>query len=353
MTDLFKISSKVSDKIELEAASWIAQLDSGTLSSTDKLALAEWMARSPKHAQILRQLANVWGGIDLALDDAILSKKPTHLMSVIKAWGKGRPASFATAMTATFAIVLISSAFLFTRFDGHPSPELLVYSVGKGDSALQTLSDGSTVHLNTNTSLEVKYENDKRVVRLLRGEAYFDVEHDPDRPFRVIAGVGRVEAVGTAFSVKIDGEDIDVFVTEGKVRYDRLDQSLNPKVEPGTRKQKPSLAPIYVKAGHSMEVDKNVQKIAMLDTGTIDKELAWRQGEFKFSGDSLEYAVTEMNRYSERKIVITDPELFAKRITGTFKVEDIQLILEAVELTMGINVEYVKDDLIHLSALQK
>ncbi len=82
------------------------------------------------------------------------------------------------------------------------------------------LEDGSVVELNALTKLDVQYTPTERRVRLVRGEAYFIVAKNPQRPFRVSANQVTVQAVGTAFSVGLDPKELSVLVTEGKVRVE-------------------------------------------------------------------------------------------------------------------------------------
>ena len=91
------------------------------------------------------------------------------------------------------------------------------YSTAVGQQQSTTLADGSVVLLNTNSQIKVNYNNEYRDIRLLQGEAHFTVAENAAYPFRVYAGNGRIEAVGTAFSVYLKDTTIDVTVTEGVV----------------------------------------------------------------------------------------------------------------------------------------
>ena len=92
-----------------------------------------------------------------------------------------------------------------------------IYTTGVGEQKTIQLADNSVVQLNTNSRLEVDYSSDLRRLSLTQGEAHFDVAHNPQRPFEVLAGQGLVRAIGTAFTVHIRKIDVEVIVTEGTV----------------------------------------------------------------------------------------------------------------------------------------
>lgn len=343
-----QMPSNAADQVQIEAASWIAQLDKGKLSASDQLALAEWMARSPKHQQTLRHMSKLWSRVDTILDEAIIPKSSVNIWKVIKSWISVRPVAFLSTMTATFALIIASTVFLSPHMASDNPVDFQVYQVAKGDKATHGLGDGSTIHLNTDTLVEVQYTKNMRALRLLRGEAFFEVAPDSKRPFHVYAGRSRVAAIGTAFSIKMDGESVDVIVTEGKIRFDRVGET-HGKTLKQVEKSVKANTPVYMEAGHTMEFDDKIQKVAEIDEDIIEKKFAWQRGEIIFSGDSLENVVDEMNRYSSKAIVISDKDLRMLRVSGTFKSDDISAILQALEVAMGIEVDEDSGTAIYLS----
>ncbi len=81
-----------------------------------------------------------------------------------------------------------------------------------------SLSDGTSIMLNSSAALDVRFTGEARRVVLARGEVFFDVTHNPDLPFIVQAGSGEVRVLGTAFSVRRDGDDLLVTVERGRVQ---------------------------------------------------------------------------------------------------------------------------------------
>jgi len=188
--------TNASEQVQIEAASWITQLDKNKLSARDQLALAEWMARSPQHSQTLKHMANLWGGIDLAFDAAIKPNSDVSIWSVIKSWVILRPMRFASNAVLAATVIAALCFFILPNVTPNSPGNYQVFQVAKGDKVIQTLSDGTNIHLNTDTLVEVQYSKSTRTLRLLRGEAFFEVAKDPSRPFHVYAGEARVAAIG-------------------------------------------------------------------------------------------------------------------------------------------------------------
>jgi len=337
-----------SELVQIEAASWVTQLDKGKLSASDQLALAEWMARSPQHSQTLKHLAKLWGGIDLAFDAAIKPSVKVSIWSVLKTWVILQPIRFASTAVLTSMAIAALCFFLLPSVTSTSPQNYQVFQVAKGDKVVQTLSDGTNIHLNTDTLVEVQYSKAARTLRLLRGEAFFEVAKDPSRPFHVYAGEARVAAIGTAFSVKLEGENIDVIVSEGKIRFDRVGETSGKTLNQVEESVKVD-TPVFMEAGQSMEFDSQIQKVAEIDQDILEKKFAWQRGEIIFSGDNLENVVTEMNRYSSKTIIISDKDLRSLRVSGVFKSDDISAILEALEVTMNVRVDDSTENTIYLS----
>src|SRR3546814_2061558 len=91
------------------------------------------------------------------------------------------------------------------------------YATSVGEIRRVPLADGSIAAINTASAIDVKLDDAARHVRVVEGEAWFQVARDKQRPFVVAAGRARVRAVGTAFSVRRRAGGADVLVTEGEV----------------------------------------------------------------------------------------------------------------------------------------
>ena len=348
MSNLSDLEVKhTNERIAHEAASWIAQLDGNRLSTSDRLALAEWISRSPKHKQQLNKLATFWGGLDQLIDDAILDNNPSSFVELIRAWVSIRPSHF-VAVFASFFIAVFSISFYFYQLDNtYSSSKAVVYDVKKGQDLLKTLEDGSVLHLNTNTVVEVLYSKHRRTVRLLRGEVFFDVAKDHSRPFEVFVGESHIVAVGTAFDIRLNGDKVDVIVTEGRIEYGQVTSNDVQNVNVLELKQV-TTKPILVDAGHSIQVDI-VPTVIKTNQQNLDKQTAWRKGELYFVNSPLAEVVSELSRYNDIDISI-QPELRNLKIGGRFLTTDVDRILKALEMSADIKVQRHSDGAIFLAS---
>jgi len=221
--DKLQLASR-SEQVTMQAASWVAQLDGGSLSDADRLALKEWSARSPKHLHELRRLTAVWGGLDETLD-VVLDFSPTPskqtLRSVFVSWVQSRSSSqngMLYASTGALACVFLA-CYVWLSASQQFTPIHQIYRTDVGEHKEFILADGSIATLNTNSILEFTLNKETRAILLHQGEAIFEVQHDPSKPFRVHAEDVVVEAVGTAFLVQLIGNEVDVTVTEGIIAF--------------------------------------------------------------------------------------------------------------------------------------
>jgi transmembrane sensor len=149
------------------------------------------------------------------------------------------------------------------------------------------------------------------------------VAKDASRPFVVTAGGRTVTALGTAFSVKAQDRGFEVVLVEGRVRVDSPVRA-TPLALPTGRVQSTEM-----EAGSELvAVDNRHWSVREVDGA---KETAWMHGRLVYEGRPLGEVVDDMNRYSERKIVIADPALREKALSGTYRAGDIEGFVRALE----------------------
>jgi transmembrane sensor len=179
------------------------------------------------------------------------------------------------------------------------------YSTPVGGVASIPLRDGSQITLNTASKIRVALTESERHIELQSGEAFFSVAKDPTRPFVVEAGNRRVVAVGTQFSVRRNADDVQVIVTEGKVRLETS----------GATTEHSAL----LSAGEIAELTNTAVALKNEDVLKIEDALSWRTGYLTFDDVTLADAVAELNRYNTQKLYIEDPALAEIRISGKFR----------------------------------
>jgi len=365
-----------------EAGAWLIKLDGDQAPSAEELDdLREWMERSPVHREELDSLATFWDKMNVLTELAVplenLQTQSTSSQAEQGArTGNGFFEGFGRIGLATAAIVLVFT-IVFTAWT-RPDPLTTtngLYATNVGQQQETALTDGSVVLLNTNSQIRVEYGEQYRDIHLLQGEAHFSVAKNTDLPFRVFAGNGRVQAVGTAFSVYLKNNAVDVTVTEGSVALASLimPEGLATQNEPTTTAvgRPDSIitnSSIYtedlgtLKAGQSTTirsvVDDQISQAGTLDViQTVDdqemtKRLSWRQGLLTFAGDPLEHVVDEISRYTTVSIEITDPAVRAIKIGGQFPVGETDAMLDALEANFGLRVTRMGQDHVLLSAAE-
>ncbi len=252
-----------------------------------------------------------------------------------------------------FAFVL-----MFSQSNG--LVEATVYTTSIGEYREFTLSDGSIIELNTDSQVEVSYDKNNRRVRLLSGEAFFDVMPNVDRPFWVYAGDKYVRVVGTAFMVSLLDENFELLVTEGKVELMSntssvvsLQQSESVNALESIDSEQLSNKPISLIAGQSISIADMEQTAPVQTLSERDqrRELSWQEGLHDFSDNSLEEVINQVARYNQIKIEITDPELRELRFGGVFRIGDTEPLFDALVSAYGVQVSYVDDNHVILSML--
>lgn len=362
--------------IEAEAAAWLIKLDGDRpLTQQESGSLREWLARSPAHREELRNLAGHWDRLNVLTELAVPLGK-SHIETGNRVVENGRKAMrFAWAGAAAVVVIGIAIGVgLWSRPDSDPfvaANGLYATTVGQQQSI--TLADGSAVLLNTNSQIKVEYGDQFRDIRLLQGEVHFSVARNADGPFRVFAGNERIEAVGTAFSVRLKGAAVSVAVTEGRVALVSLESLRNgmpsvraapdidhslrapPAIEDTGAKvlgtlQAGQVATIKSDPGAAANRISTLQDVRTLPLQDMARRLSWRDGVLMFSGERLDEVVDEISRYTTVSIEISDPKVSAIRIGGRFPVGETEAMLAALETNFGIHVTRLNHDRVVLSA---
>lgn len=380
-------------KIEQEAVDWLIRLDGDTPPTKKEMqALKEWIARSPAHLDELEKLNTFWGNLSVLTELNIPMVKPALLaMSQSRAQhskpAKARSPRSPRVAWGMAASVLFVGVLLLTNWLGGPQFDSTngYYTTSIGKQSTITLADGSSVRLNTNSQIKVDYSDGYRNIYLVQGEAHFDVANNKAKPFRVYAGKGRVQAVGTSFTVYLREKDIKVLVTEGKVALAAQKPGLDPrKLSDVNLESKPEKgiadsvslpsdpeyyltipveqlgllvegqgATILVAQDNLPDSPAGPQKVELMDAQAIERREAWRQGLLLFAGDSLEDVVAEISRYTTMSIEIVDPSLKKIRIGGQFRVGDISGMFDVFEANFGLSVTVLDKNHVQISAENK
>ena len=306
--------------IEERAALWRSRQEQPEWSADDQAALDAWLEEATAHRVAWLRMEYGWRKVGRlsVLKGGVAAREHRPLLA------RWRPA----AMAAGVALAVgLASVVGFQPFSGRK-----VYATELGGHATAPLADGSKIELNTDTKVRVALAEEQRTVWLERGEAYFEVAKDPNRPFVVIAGDRKVTVLGTKFSVRRDGDRLQVAVAEGKVRLD--------PVRPAR-----AIPPAVVTGGDVVIADEVATLVTPKSAARVESELAWRRGLLMFDKSTLGDAAEEINRYNRKKLVVDDPDAAAVRITGSFEAENVDAFARLLREAFGLNVEENADEI--------
>jgi transmembrane sensor len=229
--------------------------------------------------------------------------------------------------------------------------DVATYETAVGGISKVELSDGSSIALNTNSRVEVSFNEHQRVIKLERGEIHIDVAHDPSRPLSVIVGGRVVQAVGTAFSVKIDdSQRVEILVADGRVKVGIQAKGTRSVQESGEVSANGIAGDaLLISQGERVVLGDSSEELEMLEPEEIEVELSWREGNLVFRGESLVDAAAEISRYTPVEFVILDEDLQSRRVGGFFKAGDVAGFLDQLRTNFNIVYERVDDQTILLS----
>ncbi|MCZ8528071.1 FecR family protein [Alteromonas sp. PRIM-21] len=346
MNNIRQFSSK--EDIQEQACLWVSRLDRG-LKSDEKVELDTWLAESNAHRQALLDAASLWDDMSVLNELSGLFPQPTARHTTKK---RALPKNAVWGIAATFLVMAIAIGVIVQRTWLNSTPEFAAVSqkvqTGVGEQKNVTLSDGSQLHLNTNSLVTVDFTSSARNIVLLKGEAHFEVAHDKTRPFSVTAGNNTVTAVGTAFNMQyVDDNAFELVVTDGKVLVkDRFKASSSNESLFGKRPV--TEEGLLMFAGEKATVLGKVETRESMSQDEIDDDLAWQQGMIVFKGEPLESVLLEIGRYTPVRFHISDNSLRKRRVAGYFKVGDIDGLLSALESSFNITYEKVTETSIEL-----
>ena len=339
-------------QVDAEAARWIARLDAGEASLEEHALFAAWKAENRYNQEAADRLAGLWTDMnDLDALGGPMALPAPRRRPFAPTGGPRRTSVWAIAGAAAAAIliaVLGLTFFLPTTV----APRTQVYATAVGEQRTVNLEDGSSVQLNTNSRVEVRFSTSARDLRLSRGEAFFEVAANRNRPFSVYAGDGVVRAVGTAFVVRLRERRMEVTVTKGVVDVGRLDRAA-PAVDLGGvgRLGRHSVAIVAAQpaATETAFLDRDTITRSVITPPEVTRRLAWREGMLVFTGEALPEVVADVSRYTDMDIEIADSRLAELRVGGYFKVGEVEPMLQALQTSFGVRVERIDARHVRLS----
>ncbi len=303
-----------------DAARWFVRLQEPTISADEQQRFDAWLTEHPQHRDEFQLLQGFWSAADLLPVPrlkALVETPPTR---------RARRPLLRYAVAASVLAVALGLG-LFSGLN-HPGSYRAEFATALGERKHVALPDGSVIDLNSRSRLQVRYEQDRRLIELSEGEAMFSVQHDTARPFVVEAGSGKVTVTGTRFDVRRDVMQTRVAVEQGTVKVQG--------------RGAPDNQFISLTAGLGTDVDAQ-GKVAQAYAVDSAQVTAWRSGKLVFNNASLSEVAAEVSRYREKPLTVANPAVASLRLTSVFKSDNTDALLKALPSILPVAVRTLAD----------
>ncbi len=343
MSEVVKLRTRA--EIDEEAAAWVWRMESGPAGGADAPGFEAWLRQDPRHRRAVEELTRVWD----ALDGLAGAQRAAGMAGLSGSSG----AAPVGAVSGRRYWLLAAAAMLIATVGGvvwlHRGNETQTLATAVGQHRDVTLTDGTVITLNTNTIVETKFGRRAREIYLRKGEAHFEVAQDRLRPFLVHAGDAVVRAIGTEFEVRVRADQhVDVLVTEGRVEVGPDMPDAQPRGAGASAEPVPTVTVRAVAAGQQLSTATTDYTVVAVSSEQLSSELAWREGAVVFDGEPLGEAIAEIQRYTDARIVVSDPRIRSLPVGGRFRTDDLQGFLDGLETALPVTIRRTPDGLVYV-----
>jgi transmembrane sensor len=321
--------SDIPPQIEDKARHWLARMTSGSASDAEREAQEHWLNQDERHRRAYEETEALWRQLgQLAsrpLPRLSAEAKPGHV--AVPASPTPRTLAVRRQRRRPLMATAACAALIAAAAGIHLMPYWFAdYTTQSGEFRAITLDDGSLIHLNTASAINVDYAPERRDVRLLKGEAEFVVRKNPARPFVVTAGDERIRALGTDFIVRFDKEAVTVTQLENRVEITTTDSGPVSKtvLNPGQQLHRTIGEPL----SHPITVDTAMAA-------------AWRRGKLIFESAPLSEVIAEINRYRPGAAFLLGSEHANLTVSGVFDLQRLDRLLAVIEQTLPIKATHL------------
>ena len=305
--DVFK-----DEEIAAQAAAWVVRLRADDVTGEDWAAAATWLDAYPAHRCAFDEAEGLWAAMDHV---AIGEAAPVVDLAAHRERRKGLGRGWVIAVPAMAAAVA-AAVLLAPWLQSAPT---VVYRTAPGEIRTVALEDGSKLQINGGSTLSVKLERGRRLVRMDQAEAVFDVAHDADRPFLIDVGESQVRVVGTAFNIRRSAQDTEISVLRGVVEVSDLDQA--------ARKVRLTVGQAVRRA----DADDRMA-VAPVDVRTA---AAWTQGRRAYDDRPLSDIAADLSRAFSTPVTVA-PDAANLRFSGVLLLDDEAAVIDRLERFLPI-----------------
>lgn len=299
------------------ACLWVARMTSGAIDADTERQFAEWIAQDPQHQLAYQQAWLLWVQLgELALQpDYPFQRQRNSLQRRRGAWK-----FLATAASAVFLLLSWPELSLHWQAD---------FITVAGENKTVQLADGSRVYLNTHSAIAVEYSEQFRRIRLLKGEAEFEVRKNPLKPFIVEADQNTVTALGTDFIVRHEQDWLSVTMLENRVEITVANQT----------------APLILNPGEQLNYQQDFQQPS-IQRVDLHKLSAWRRGKLIFESTPLKTVIAEVNRYRPGLLMLLGDDHAQLPVSGVFDLQQLDRLIGVIEQTLNVKTQHLGEQLV-------
>lgn len=306
-------TSEPSPRRARQALRWVIRCSAGPLPERQQRTLQRWLRADPQHVLAWRQQQAFWRGLDAAGPEVLaalpeLTEDRQGLRPI--APRRRLPWLLASAAAVVLMVAAAPHALLLARSDLHSTDA----------PRMVQLEDGSIAVLDAGTALAIEFDGQQRHLRLLRGQAWFQVA-DEARPFQVEAAGGQIRDIGTAFSVSMQDTTVLTQVSEGGV-----------DVRPGDG----SVQRLHAGQARVFRDGRWLQPVQLEDTATM---APWRRGEVVIDDQPAAQAIADLARYRRAPVWVLGGQGASVRVSGLFHLQQSETAINAVAAQAGLRVQ--------------
>ncbi|WP_413732984.1 FecR family protein [Sodalis sp. RH20] len=299
-----------------QAARWLSKKQSG-MSASEQRQFADWLLLDENAARY-QAMQSLWQRIgDLPQENVarLRDSLPWNIRETSRGtfWRPG-------LVAAVLCLVLVWPLWQWLA----PPVMTTAFHTGRGETKQLTLPDGTVLSLDAETQVQVAYYPQRREVTLVKGQVFFQVNHQQDKPFVVLSGPSRVTVLGTSFGIRyipqsMSGDGVDVAVSSGVVR-------VGPRAWLDNMRWR-AMATLHLGADEPhLMVLRATQRATSDANGSLTRQLPlepdaiadWRQSRINFNNTPLSLALAEFSRYGDVPYKPASADVAALRISGSF-----------------------------------
>ncbi|MCD4511795.1 FecR family protein [Brucella pseudogrignonensis] len=304
--------------IEKQAVAWFTRMN-GKPTLSEKCDFEDWLKRSPDHRQTYDEVGSLWGDLGVVANK-VADKTNGDLegpLQKIEDFRRKKRKSQVGAIIVGCLAAFVAGTWFWLDHPNFIQNMSADYITAKGERRMVTLADGSTILMDADTALDATLSATDRRIHLLRGNAYFTVQHT-GAPFFVEAGNGGARVLGTQFDVVL-AEDDNVTVTLSK-------GSVEVSSEGDTKT-------VVLKPGESVEYGR--VGLSAVKSVNLEESTAWHQGRFIFNNARLADVLAQIERYRDGRIVVLGSAVGNRRVSGNISLENTDTTLAAMQSSVG------------------